>query len=327
MEKKSEELYVEYPMITYRMSMQVLSDELDAVGILHFFYNRSENAENLEGVRFYKENEILEERYLYVVPEYSRTKNCQDMENICFLCMRHKRLEDFSFTSSIIELKDEQNLLEIYQLLQSVFEKYKEWDKKLQWAMQSYNPLQRLIEVSKGIFGNPIFVHDREFYILAYSQMGKDMPYWEKDKKSRFYMVSMELINEYKINKEYQQSLQTEKVTMFSPVIRDYRILYMNLWDQKRYEGRICVNEVERPFRKSDYFHLEHLAKLVAQCIKKRKLFWMTMGNDMDHFLSGVLDGKSYSEEQIDSYLRFLHWKKEGRYLCLKFLRIMRMQI
>src|SRR5699024_3457375 len=123
------------------------------------------------------------------------------------------------------------------------------WDEALHWAMQNEKPLEQMLTVSRNVFENPMFIHDTDFYVLTCPRWVEGMLHWEIEARTGREMVPLELINEFRIDREYLSSLKARKVTMFSSAIRGYRILFVNLWRQDRYDGRICVDELERPLR------------------------------------------------------------------------------
>ena len=309
--------YIEHPPQRYRLNMQVLADELEARRVKLRFYCRGEEA-TLNGVRFYNKGEKLSRDYVYLLFQEERRRDFRSWENVHFVVIGEVSLEEFSFTSSVIGIHSGEEPHVIYNMLQEIFEKYAMWDEQLQWALQRENPLEQMLKVSRDIFENPIFVHDTDFYVLACPRWVEGMLHWEKEARTGREMVPLDLINEFKVDEEYLSGLKARKVTMFSSAIRGYRILFANLWSQDRYDGRICVDELERPLRKSDYLHLGHLAEMVMMCLERQKLFWLSLGSDIDRFFTQVLDGEGFDPHVVQDYLRYLRWDREDKYLILK---------
>ena len=309
--------YMERPPQRYRLNMQVLADELEANRVSIQFYCRSEEA-TLNGVRFYHPGEPLSPTYVYLLYRADQGRDFRAREQVNFVVLGDVSLDDFSFTSSVIEILSPMEPRELYNLLQNIFEKYAVWDEQLQWALQSEKPLEQMLTVSRSIFENPMFIHDTDFYVLSCPRWVEGMLQWEKEPRTGRDMVPLDLINEFKIDQEYLSTLKTKRVTMFSSAIRGYRILFANLWNQDRYDGRILVDELERPFRKSDYLHLEHLAQMVTLCLQRQKLFWLSLGSDIDQFFTQMLEGEGYDPHAVQDYLRYLQWNREDKYLILK---------
>ena len=309
--------YIEHPPQRYRLNMQVLADELEARRVKLRFYCRGEEA-TLNGVRFYNKGEKLSRDYVYLLFQEERRRDFRSWENVHFVVIGEVSLEEFSFTRPIIGFQSGGGPNVIYSMRKEIFEKYAMWDEQLQWALQRENPLEQMLKVSRDIFENPIFVHDTDFYVRACPRWVEGMLHWEKEARTGREMVPLDLINEFKVDEEYLSGLKARKVTMFSSAIRGYRILFANLWSQDRYDGRICVDELERPLRKSDYLHLGHLAEMVMMCLERQKLFWLSLGSDIDRFFTQALAGEGSDPHRVQDYLRNLRRDREDKYLILK---------
>ena len=310
-------VYKDHPPKHYCLDMQVLSDELESRHVEHQFHNRNEAA-TLEGIRFYRKGLKLASNYVYLLFPEDLGLDFRSCEEIHFIAMGDANLENFSFTSSVISIRSEGDPHTVYNVIQEIFEKYAAWDNALQWALQAENPLDRMLMVSQEIFENPMFIHDTDFYVLSCPRWVEGMLRWEKEARTGREMVPMELINEFKVDEEYLSTLKARRVSMFSATIRGYRILFANLWSHDRYSGRICVDELERPIRKSDYLHLKYLAGMIMLCMERQKLLWLSIGSDIDQFFTDILEGKEPSEQLPRDYLRYLNWNREDKYLVLK---------
>lgn len=316
MEGKKEREEIEE--IPFGLNMQILSDELEALGISHFFYRRDEGC--LRGIRFFQKGEKLEEFYVYMVFSDSMQEDFRSCERISFLVLDDLPIERFSFTSSIIYVTGITEHLQFYNQIQQIFFKYEEWERRMCWAMRMENPLDQMLLICRDIFGNPLFIHDPDFYILSCPYHTGQMLQWEKAARNGREMVPLETINEFKVDEEYLQTLKTRSVSMFSASLRGYRVLYMNLFDGEHYEGRVCVDEVERGFRRSDYLLLEYVGKMVQACLKKQRLFWLNMGSDVEASFIRILKGEETDAQSISDLLGYLNWERNQHYLCLKLI-------
>ncbi len=175
-----------------------------------------------------------------------------------------------------------------------------------------------MLLASLDIFGNPMFIHNTDFYILSCPRYVQGMTVWERDSRTGHNMVPLSLIHDFKADTEYLDTLSKKAPDLFSAEQRGYRILYVNLWNGSRYEGRICVDEIQSELQKGNYLALEYLGHFIELAIKHKSLFSLSMGNDMDRFFNEYLDGTIGDNQRILNYLYFLHWKQNDRYLCLR---------
>ena len=131
-------------------------------------------------------------------------------------------------------------------------------------------------------------------------------------------MVPLEVINDLKIDHEYIHTLQTQSADMFSANQRGYRILYNNLWNGNRYEGRVLVNELQSIIKPGDYLALEYLSSIVLACISERNVFWTSLGRNAEEICKQILSQSVTDEREISHLLRFLGWGYHDKYIIIK---------
>ena len=103
----------------------------------------------------------------------------------------------------------------------------------------------RCLEASLDIFHNPVFAHDTNFYILSSPRHVTGMSEWVHDQRTGRLIAPLSLIQDFKLDAEYQRTLITHGANIYSEELRGYRILYMNLWVSGNYQGRLCVDELQ----------------------------------------------------------------------------------
>lgn len=64
---------------------------------------------------------------------------------------------------------------------------------------------------------------------------------------------------------EYLRTLTTKGPNIYSKDMRGYRILYFNLWLDKNYMGRLCVNELQSLILPS-HFLATTIWELLSSC-------------------------------------------------------------
>lgn len=235
-------IYLERPPERYRLDLQAISDELTAARKAHVLRG---GGGALESVRLWRPDAAPDPAFLWFLPPEAPTSGWAGWERAAFVtCGPVPGLPGPS-----LELPAETDRSAALAELQGIFERFAAWERDLQWALQSEQPLEAVLQVSYPIFGNPLFLHDADFYVLASPVQNAGMLVWEREPRTGRDMVPMEVINEFRMDREYLESLRTREPTVFSAALRGYRILYANLWYGERYEGRICVDELERPLR------------------------------------------------------------------------------
>lgn len=303
----------------FKVKMRIIADVLERKPIQIEFYSSGDKC-FLDGVKLYNPGKELSKNYVYFVHDYKINQKFRAYCGIAFVVMGRTDPDFFSEDSPVIQVIDESNYLDVFDLIQDTFEKYQQWDWKLQKALYSSKPLDEMVLASREVFQNPMIIHDTNFFILADPVHVHGMLEWETDPRTGRPMVPVSQINDFMVDMVYLEGMKARKAVMFPREQRGYRILYFNLWNEGHYEGRILVDEIERVIQPGDFYALEYLGRLVEQCIKNKKLILMGVGNDIEHFFVDFLDGKAYDERQVIPYLNYLSWNFHDRYLCLSIV-------
>lgn len=299
------------------LTMQMLYDVLDErYQVLNFY--PGEDIPRLRKVSFFREQSKLSCSCVYIVKAEEIGKDFRNLKGMSFLVIGEIDISLFSESSSVLQVSSHFHPVEIFELFTETFNRFFEWDYALQKAMYSENPLDTMLKVSLAVFKNPIYIHDVDFFILSCPMRIYGLTVWEIEARTGREMVPLSVINDLKIDLEYIHTLKQHEVDMFSENQRGYRILYVNLWNENRYEGRICVSELQSIITDGFYWVLEYLSRMVVLCSKRRSLFWYGFGKEIEQTFVSILEGKINDQNEIFSLLRFLGWRPDDAYLCIK---------
>ena len=302
---------------SFKLNLKILSDALSE-RFTNIRTKAGTDPQCLCGVRIFQMGKALFSKYIYLIPSSHVTKAIQYYDHASFLVAGTSDLSCFSDSARILSVGEEADFPEILNLVQQTFEKYQAWDRQLQNALQSSDPVDEMLEVSLPIFNNPIFAHDTNFYILSCPRQVRGMSDWERDPRTGRLTVPLSLIQDFRLDMEYLRTLTTEGPHIYSEDMRGYRILYFNLWLNKNYMGRLCVNELQSLILPSHLLAMHHLGSFIELCLRQHMLFRLNMGNDIRQFFTDYLDGKVFEESQLQHSLHFLNWNMHDRYLCLR---------
>ena len=153
---------------------------------------------------------------------------------------------------------------ELCSHVHEIFDRYARWERKLYDALESSNPLDEILEASIPIFQNPMFVHDTYFYILSCPFSPPRMTQWERDPHTGREIVPFDVISYFKADPEYLNTLTLTEPGIYSWEHRSYPILFINLWINDRYEGRVCVNGIQTPLRPGQHHVIAWLGQFIT---------------------------------------------------------------
>ncbi len=297
-------------MEPFLLNMQLLNDAFCAVYEHVTLFSDADPA-RLEAVRLYQKDRPLLPSYLYLLRSDELVHLPACLQGLSFLVSGRIASGQIPEDCSLLVVEEDVSIPELFNLAQDTFELYTRWNMELYAAMKSVHPLDAMLEASLKVFQNPIFIHDTNFYILSCPHRAPNMLVWDKDARTGWNIVPLSLIHDFKVDPEYLSTLTTTEACVYSAEQRGYPILYMNLWNNGRYEGRICVDELETPILPGQRLLITHLAK-------NNSLFHLNMGNDIEQFFREYLDGDIQDQSIVMKMLQFLDWKQDDHYLCLR---------
>lgn len=271
---------------------------------------------NLIAPVFYERGQKFEDNYIYISPASELPKE-PEFGLMLHLIVIGEPPETYRKKHvNLITVGKDADLLRLFRTVQKCFEFYQAWDADLQNVLYGDNNLNQLLKVSAGIFGNPLNLYDADYAVLAYTE---EVGLWDENKADGNYMLSMKILNNFKTEKEFLATMHTEGASLYTGRTLPYAVLYTNLSETNIYNGRICVIGSNRPFRRSDYALIEHLAKALRIALRRQSGdFTNGYFRAFEGFLANILGGKIIDSGQADRYLAGRNWKEDDSYLCIK---------
>lgn len=304
-------------MISFPLTLQILNDDLSE-NIRKIYAYHIKEAPLLEDVRLFLPHHPVFPRYVYCLASKDIPLLPPSLEGICFLAAGKADPAAFPEKCCGLFAEDLTDPLELLVQTQEIFEKYRKWNEALHSALEDPTPLDAMLKASRPIFRNPIFVHDTAFNILSCSHRVPGMAVWEQNSQTGQPTLPLSLINDFRVDPAYLHTLITTEPSMYPPEQRGYPILYMNIWQDGQYEGRICVNEMENPILPGHFFVIEHLVKLILLALKNRRLMQFNQDTNLKHFFTEYFSDSLSDHSLIFKVLRLLDWKRNDSYLCLR---------
>ncbi|KIR02246.1 hypothetical protein P261_01061 [Lachnospiraceae bacterium TWA4] len=304
----------------FLLNMQMIIDGFNEMGIRVNAYISNDRG-CLLGVHMYHPHSHLREGYVYIIKSEDIPKDFLadpkwDGMYLIVVGDMVKGLDNNQYVVSL--LPDETDEWKIYDFVQYIFEYNRNWSNDLQQLLNDNQGVDELCKASYEYFKNPLFIHDSSFYIVSYPVHSTKMTKWEQDPITGLYMVPLNVINDFKLDEEYIETLKTQGARMFSEYQRGYRILYVNIWNSNnQYEGRLCINEVENPIKPGQFLAAEYLVKLILIALRRRSIQTEGYSRPFESFVKNVISKKLRHRETIESNLRLKNWKINDLYACI----------
>ena len=305
--------------LRFLLNMRILADVFDRFQISISFYP-SGDAQTLVGVRIFRRDRTVDPSYVYLVPAAELLPETLKTQEAAFIVIGKADPRWLPEQRPVIVVHEDMEILRAFELMQDTFERYQDWDWKLQQAITGPQPLDDMLLASMEILRNPMFIHDTHFYILSDPRHVPGMSVWEKDARTGRTMVSMELINDFRTDVEYLNGLRERKPTLFSSNQTGYRILFRNLWVGDSYEGRVLIDEILSVLQPGDYYVLDYLGSLIEYSLRHRLLRPFSQERDPETFLMEFLRNGSMDERRALSFLQNRNWNRNDRFVCLHII-------
>lgn len=311
-----EELSLKQNVPQFKLNMRIIADALERESRRILYYDVCDEC-RLEGTRIFYPGIIMKKNYVYLVQGSEMDVLFRKYEGNAFLVVGNVDPYFLPENSPIVQVIDDSSILEVFEIIQDTFEKYKQWDWQLQQALYNTSPLDKMILASIDVFRNPMFIHDTNFFIISDPKHVPEMLEWSTDPRTGRKIVPPQVINDFMVDMVYLEGMKNKEAVMYPAEQRGYRILYFNIWNDGRYAGRILVDEIRNPIQPGDFLVLEYLGRLVEACLKNRRITWLHPENDAERFYPDFLEGKEKDERRIMKYLHYLSWNRGDRYCCL----------
>jgi len=264
------------------------------------------------GVRIFSQQELLEKDLIYLIPVGMEPQFPAD--HYAFVCMT-----PFSGLANHIFVPG-QPLEQILETLLNLFDRYFQWEYQLNQLYFQGASVNALCDLGETITGNPFYIHDDWFIIVAMSKLLKDIMPPEQVSSSGKGFVPRKFIDEFKFDSDYQASYSNRGAALWTSSHPDAtaRSMYVNLWEGDIYRGRLLIIEEFAAFRSSHFLLAECIAQRAIAMIGKSISDGERQYRSMDEVVLSLLDGSSTDSAGQTMLLDMLDWKRTDQYLCIR---------
>ena len=280
----------------------------------------AEETLHLKGIAWYQK-EVVEKDPDLIYIGYLEDMEEESEERFYSICVPDNResLEpvDVEGKKNRIYLTGNMSLLAAFSKVQNLFFYYQEWEEELYKALMNNAGIRELCALSSGIFDNMIQVYDRNLFLLASANESKGSQEWEYDKDTGKRILSMDTINDFKLDKKFKETMTTKGIQIYEGSSLTARVLYINFWEEGQYEGRLCISEMNRKFTKTDKAMASYLARNIKGALRWQNYFPQQKSRILESMFLKLLDEKIVDENVFSRRLREYEWGREDEYFCI----------
>ena len=197
-----------------------------------------------------------------------------------------------------------------------IFSKYREQEQVLDELVYEGCTLQELCEAGAEMLGNPVYIHDDWFMMLAQSSQVDSVITPEYTMSSQRGFLPKVIVDDLQFDSDYLETFSAHNVQRWNSAGGRPDCLYVNLWDGAVYRGRLLVVETNHKSKPWD----ERLAEVLAQRVLNCRDFRLGSAGDpksMDDVILSLFSGKQPESIQLHRLLDQLGWEKDSPYVCM----------
>ena len=300
-----------------RLNIHVIFDELSVFSPLLLVNEECHNS--LVGVRMLRHSEQINGEYLYITDgDTISLLGCGgDIINIV-------HIGDFTATPRVVNaicVSEKTEKMELLEYLQMTFEKYTLWNQDVLHTIALKEPLQVIFDKAASMLYNPIVINDSS---LAFVMKAGEIPDIIENSilgetlnrgftmienlsdKERHYIQTQ--IQEGKDVFAFQPS---KKYAHETQIIAPLRV-------GKEVIGTLGTVDIIHPFTQGQLTHIKNVKEFVELALKGEQGN-LTLGNNVDYCMDGILQGFSIEQNVVVYYLKHKGWDINDRYTLFYF--------
>ena len=217
-------------------------------------------------------------------------------------------------SDKLFELPKACSLPQIFNLLQSYFDKYDDWDNALKDLIKTDGTIQNFLDASFPIFQNPLLLRASDFFMISYSSIIDETP-------SLAHLIdpndSFETLTTSKLDPIYNAARNYTRPFFLPEYLSGSRELCVNLFQHGNFSHRLILVEELTEISKGLAPLLAHLAGYIQMLLNHSDMGSIGKGYSLEHLLSDIISGKETDYSTIDSQLSEFGWASSHTYCCM----------
>ena len=247
----------------------------------------------LESITFYRPELSPEKNLVIIILPDDLKRELNNLKSGCFICPCAPGTDITSCSADIILLGEDHTVLDIYEDLRRLFQDFEKMDREMNQLVRQDAALNLFGNAILKFLWNPVSLYSEDMRLLFYSERKKPRQYQIYFENELNQYLPDEEIEDLKIDKEYNETINALEPAIFSAARWGYRILFYNIRIDGVYVARLMILETDRPLKDSDYTLLVYLADFIAYMMDKKKLTLNNHPRFLDECLEALFQGNT----------------------------------
>ena len=266
---------------------------------------------------FFEKSKFISGHLVIIKPELIK-EIPTGVQNVLLICLGEPIELSEDFTFDILVVKKKVSSEQIFNILQSIFDLFDEWDDKLKTINNEDLGFVEVIESCKSVTHSPLSLIDDDFSYVAYSKdTSKKMGLVDKFVDDYNY-IPLRNVNEIISQPNYEAEKKV-KESLF--IVGDQSIVAKNVFYKNQYVGRISAimekNSLINDYNAQILFHIN----LYIEDMYSRYKGFHQINPKMDALhvmLTDSLKGETFSDLSWNSAMEKLEWSIKDEYVLVQ---------
>lgn len=207
---------------------------------------------------------------------------------------------------------------ELLRHLLDWFAQLQEQQSQLDQLIFSGGNLEDLCRLGQSLSGLPLCIHDDWFILIAMSDAAQGIMPPERLGAGGKPLVPRQVLEEFKFDTDYDHTYAQQGCQLWHNASGTGQCLYVNLWEDSRYLGRLLMLGSDAPFRRRDYLLAEVLAQRAGFLLRQPKHPDRRPYRNLDDLMELFLEGERWEPGELRFLLDTLAWKEDDPLLCIR---------
>lgn len=227
----------------------------------------------------------LSDNHLYVAIAERLPNRMSVGSNVVIVCIGDApQLTFYQMRCCVLSIKTNAELFRIHNLIQSIYNRYDEWQERLMAILDRNASIDEMLQASASIFENPMFVIDSNFHFLAHTRDAAS-----ETRLNDFESGNLGLDKLGQFLELHEPSMHVKEPLLFR--LLDTETLNMNLFEMGTYIGCLTIDYRLRKHRESDIPLGKTLARMIELALQKFSGILTDTYSIIRKVLQDVVDG------------------------------------